>query len=52
MFTPSTPASLSKRIESRVFFASTPFGERDKGGLSRQAAYNLIEGAIRGIKRR
>jgi arginase len=32
--------------------ASTPFGERDKGGLSRQAAYNLIEGAIRGIKRR
>src|SRR5688572_25100598 len=26
MFTPSTPASLSKRIESSVFFASTPFG--------------------------
>ncbi len=32
--------------------ASTPFGERDKDGLSRQAAYNLIEGAIRGIRRR
>src|SRR5215211_2671513 len=26
MFTPSTPASLSRRIESSVFFASTPLG--------------------------
>src|SRR5688572_6842341 len=26
MFTPSTPASFNKRIESSVFFASTPFG--------------------------
>src|SRR5882672_12124768 len=26
MFTPSTPASLRSRIESRVFWASTPFG--------------------------
>src|SRR5687768_607916 len=26
MFTPSTPASFNKRIESSVFCASTPFG--------------------------
>ncbi len=32
--------------------ASTPFGERDKGGLSRKAAYNLIRGAVLGVKER
>ena len=32
--------------------ASTPWGDRDAGGLSRQAAYNLIKGAIQGIKER
>ena len=32
--------------------ASTPWGERDPDGRSRQAAYNLIEGAIRGVKQR
>jgi arginase len=32
--------------------ASTPSGERDPGGLSRQAAYRLIEGALEGVKRR
>ena len=32
--------------------ASTPFGDRDKGGLSRQAAYNLILGAIKGVQQR
>src|SRR5688500_12413852 len=26
MFTPSTPASFNRRIESSIFFASTPFG--------------------------
>jgi len=32
--------------------ASTPSGERDKDGLSRQAAYNLILGAVKGIQQR
>lgn len=32
--------------------ASTPFDDRDKAGLSRQAAYNLILGAIRGVQQR
>jgi arginase len=32
--------------------ASTPAGERDKDGLSRQAAYNLIQGAVEGIQKR
>ena len=32
--------------------ASTPWGDRDSSGLSRQAAYNLIKGAIQGIKER
>lgn len=32
--------------------ASMPFGERDKEGLSLQAAYRLIEGAIKGVKKR
>ena len=32
--------------------ASTPWGERDPDGLSRQAAYNLIAGAVRGVQAR
>ncbi len=35
-----------------IGIASMPFGERDKEGLSLQAAYRLIEGAINGIKKR
>jgi len=32
--------------------ASTPHGPRDPDGVSREAAYRLIEGVVRGIKRR
>ncbi len=32
--------------------ASTPWGERDPDGLSRQAAYNLIDGALTGLESR
>jgi len=32
--------------------ASTPYGDRDKDGLSRQAAYNLILGALQGVQQR
>ncbi len=32
--------------------ASTPYGDRDKDGLSRQAAYNLILGALKGVQQR
>lgn len=32
--------------------ASTPAGPRDPQGVSRQAAFNLIEGAIRGVESR
>ena len=32
--------------------ASTPFGDHDKDGLSRQAAYNLILGAVKGVQSR
>jgi arginase len=32
--------------------ASTPFDERDKTGVSRQAAYNLILGAVKGVQQR
>ena len=35
-----------------IGIASMPFGERDKDQLSLQAAYRLIEGAIKGIKKR
>jgi len=35
-----------------IGIASMPFGERDKNQLSLQAAYRLIEGAIKGIKKR
>jgi len=32
--------------------ASTPYGDHDKEGLSRQAAYNLILGALTGVQQR
>lgn len=32
--------------------ASTPANERDPEGVSRQAAYNLIDGALEGVRRR
>src|SRR6266566_2415918 len=32
--------------------ASTPFDDHDKGGLSRQAAYNLVLGAVKGVQQR
>ena len=32
--------------------ASTPFDDRDKTGISRQAAYNLILGAVKGVQQR
>ena len=32
--------------------ASTPSGERDPEGVSREAAYRLIEGALEGVNRR
>ena len=32
--------------------ASTPFDDHDKTGLSRQAAYNLILGAVKGVQQR
>ncbi len=35
-----------------IGIASLPFGERDKDRISLQAAYRLIEGAIKGLKKR
>lgn len=32
--------------------ASTPFDERDPEGVSRRAAYNLVQGALRGVRGR
>lgn len=32
--------------------ASTPWGPRDPDGVSQQAAYNLVEGAVRGVQSR
>jgi|SRR5205809_4385847 len=32
--------------------ASTPYGEKDQTGISRQAAYNLILGAAKGVQQR
>src|SRR5262249_27314386 len=42
------------RFEKAAAFgvASTPSGDHDRDGLSRQAAYNLILGAVRGAKQR
>jgi arginase len=37
---------------SALGIASTPANERDPGGLSREAAYNLIRGAIKGVRER
>ncbi len=59
---PNGPTSTELAGALRVMFryekasalgiASTPWGERDQGGESRQAAYNLIRGAIQGVKER
>jgi hypothetical protein len=35
-----------------IGIASLPFGPRDKQGISLQAAYRLIEGAVKGVKER
>ncbi len=35
-----------------IGIASMPFGDRDREGLSLEAAYRLIEGAVKGIKKR
>jgi arginase len=42
------------RYEKAAAFgvASTPYGDYDKTGVSRQAAYNLIFGALKGIEER
>jgi arginase len=42
------------RYEKAVAFgvASTPWGERDREGVSRKAAYNLIQGVVKGLERR
>jgi arginase len=32
--------------------ASTPFGERDPDGVSRRAAYTLVDGAVKGLRAR
>lgn len=32
--------------------ASTPYDERDPDGVSRRAAYNLVDGALRGVRER
>jgi len=37
---------------SAIGIASLPFGQRDKEGISLQAAYRLIEGAVKGVKGR
>jgi arginase len=46
--------ALMFTYEKAVAFgvASTPANERDPDGVSRQAAYRLIQGAIDGVKRR
>jgi arginase len=42
------------RYEKAAAFgvASTPYGDKDKSGVSRQAAYNLILGAANGVRQR
>ena len=49
-------AALSEMFQypkaAALGIASTPWGPRDPDGLSLQAAYNLIEGALRGVQQR
>jgi len=46
-------AEMFKYEKTAAFgVASTPFGDNDKTGVSRQAAYNLILGAIKGAQQR
>ena len=40
------------RKAGAIGIASMPFGDRDREGLSLQAAFRLIEGAVKGIKKR
>ena len=47
---PDNPTSLN--LKQTLGLASTPAGPLDPGGVSRQAALNLIEGAIRGVQSR
>jgi arginase len=59
---PAGPTSLELAAAIRKIFtypkaaaigiASIPFGERDRGGLSLQAAYRLIEASVLGVKER
>ncbi len=59
---PDGPTSLELAAALEVMFqydkaaalgiASTPSGDADPDGLSRQAAFNLIEGAIKGLQKR
>ncbi len=59
---PNGPTSMELGATLREMFryekaaalgiASTPWGERDEAGLSRQAAYNLIKGAVQGVQER
>jgi arginase len=37
---------------SALGIASTPYGEKDRDGLSLKAAYNLIKGAVEGVQAR
>jgi len=60
--TPGGPTSLELAAALTEMFkyekvgafgvASTPYGDRDKTGVSRQAAYNLILGAAEGLRQR
>jgi arginase len=46
-------AEMFKYEKAAAFgVASTPWGDRDKDGISRQAAYNLILGAVKGLQQR
>jgi len=59
---PNGPTSLELAAALETMFAydkaaalgiaSTPWGANDPDGLSRAAAYNLIDGAIRGVQKR
>lgn len=46
-------AEMFKYEKAAAFgVASTPFGDRDKTGVSEKAAYNLILGAVKGVQSR